>query len=292
MHYRTGRQIRGLAAVCMLALLVSAGCGAKKDMLKDGGVSLKYAMPEGNTLIYRYLNGFSQAMNIMGDTFNVSGDDSWRFSVRSTGETDGDYRLELTIDSAASKIVSPQGDFLPNLKDIEGKSFDLSLSRHGKETGALTAPPIEYEVYPGQKQNAITVFQAFFPDLPTRPVKVGDTWLSVDTVYDNAGAGEMTIILNSHNRFDGFDVINGLRCARIAATVEGTISGSRNEDGVDLVSNLAVTGQEVWHFAYLKGAFVKSVSSGTAEGNVVGSGPREITIPIKREYNITAELIE
>ncbi len=292
MHYRTGKQIRVLAGICILAVLISAGCGAKKDMLNDDGVSLKYAMPEGNTLTYRFLNGFSQNMDVMGNTINFSGDDSRMFSVRSTGETNGDYRLEVTFDSVASKIVGPQGEFIPNLAEVEGKSFDLSLSRHGKETGALTAAPIEYDIYPGQKQNAISMFQAFFPDLPTRPVKVGDTWFSVDTVFEKAGKGEMTLILNSHHRLDGFEVINGLKCARITTTVDGTLKGKTNEGGVDLISTMGVTGQEVWHFDYLKGTFVKSVSSGIAEGDVVGNGPKEIRIPLKREYNIIAELVQ
>jgi len=286
--------VRNLATLgaCAFVLLVMVGCGAKKDFLNQDGLVLRYSMPEGGVLKYQLFEEFSQEMEVMGNTVVISSDETRLLSIRPKGKDNDRYRLGVTIDSMSASLVSPQGTFTPDLAMMKGKACEISVSELGREMDVEKVEPIEYELFPGRKQNAVSIFQVFFPDLPSRPVKEGDTWASIDTVFEKSDDGVMTIIFNSTNRLDGFETINGVRCARVLVDVTGTLDGISHEGGMELISKIAITGTETWYFDYRKGAFVKSISKGIGEGTVIGSGPREVNIPMKREYSTVTELIE
>jgi hypothetical protein len=268
------------------------GCGAKKDAFKHDGLTLRYSMPKGKVLKYRFLEEFSQEMEVAGNSMVISADETRLLSIRPQMKSKDQYRVGVTIDSMTANLVSPQGTFSPDLTAMHGKTCEFAVSELGKETDVMSGEPIEYEIFPGQTQNAASVYQAFFPDLPNRPVKEGDSWVSTDTIFEKNDKGQMTIIFNSTNKLEGFETIGGVRCAKVLADVTGTLDGLGHEGGVELVSKLTITGSETWYFDYKKGAFVKSVSSGIGEGTVVGSGAQKLNIPMKREYSYVTELIE
>ncbi len=289
-HYRT----RSVTSFCLCAfvILIMSGCGAKKDVLNQDGLTLRYSMKDGGVLKYRLSEEFSQEMEVMGNEVVISADETRLMSIRPKKRENDRYRVSVTIDSMSASVVSPQGTFTPDLTAIHGKTCEFNVSELGKETDVMSGEPIEYEIFPGQKQNAVSVFQAFFPDLPNRPVKEGDTWISVDTIFDQNDRGEMTIVFNSTNELAGFETIDGVRCAKVLVDVTGTLEGIGHEGGTKLVSTLSISGSETWYFDYRRGAFVRSIASGVGEGTVVGSGQEELTIPMKREYSFVTELVE
>ena len=284
--------LAGLAFTAgVFVLLAVGGCGAGKGMLKDGRVSLKYAMPDGKVLKYRVTNGFTQQMDVGGRPISVTAELAQVLSVHSQGMREKDYRLAVTIDSTAGSLAAPQGRIPVDEKSILGRSFDMTLSSLGEEKDVSSAEPIEIDWGMGQKQDALSSFKAFFPNLPRRSVMVGDNWISVDTITEKMGQGEILIILSSTHRLDGFEAINGVKCAKVTAEVSGSITGKGVEGGMEYTTNMEYAGNDVWYFAPETGVFVKSVSTAKAKGEIIGTGARQMTIPMTRDYNATTELI-
>jgi hypothetical protein len=59
-----------------------------------------------------------------------------------------------------------------------------------------------------------------------------------------------------------------VECARIAAQVTGTISGSGSQQGMDLTFAGTSKGKDVYYFAVKDGCYVKAASESTTEMSI------------------------
>jgi hypothetical protein len=257
----------------------------------EDGLVLKYRMPEGRVLKYESSDQSVQHLKVEGKVATIESDETRLFSIVSKGRLQDSYEIGLTIDSVAIIMKTPRGVISPDLSALKGKEINFDLSSIGRETGMPDEEDLEYELTPGRKQSIVTGFQAFFPDLPSRPIQIGDTWITEDTVKEESANGRLHLVLQSKNKLDGMETIDGMKCARIIADVTGTLDGEGEEGGIILKTQAEIKGKDTWYFACDEGLFIKMVSSGIAEGNVNGSGVKKVTIPIKRQYNIQARLV-
>lgn len=291
---RVGNQNRTrLVACCILAVFVLAGCAAKKAWYGDPerGLNLEYRFTGKKPLSYRMTNTFKQTLDIMGQSMEVNADGETAFTLNPKGAAEDVYTLDVAIDAASFDIKSMAGNIEPDMSELVGKHFDMTLTLLGKELDVSGAEELTYDMGPQGTGNMSSQFQATFPDLPGRPVAVGDTWTSSDTVRDKSEKGENAIILHNTHTIDGFETIGGMECVRIKNAFNGALEGKGQQQGMDFVSKAKIEGAETWYFAYKKGVFVKTVSSGSAKGTIVGSGMQDITIPMTRKFEMTAELV-
>jgi hypothetical protein len=260
--------------------------------IPESGLLLQYQIPDDMLLRYAFSNGYVQNMKVMDQSVKIEGSETSIISVRSKGLNGQDYQLGITIDSMSVSLSSPNGDLVPDMAGVNGKDFEMSLTPKGKEFDITGTESIQYEIRPGEKQSAAAGFKAMFPDLPDKPVEIGDTWTTSDTVTEKTGSGEIIIILNSVNRLDGFEKIDGVDCARIAAMTTGTITGTGKQQGMDLVTKGGIEGEDIWYFAYKDGVFIKLISSGLARSTITATGPQNMVIPTTREYQMEITLVE
>jgi hypothetical protein len=290
---KSALNVRMMLLAVIPLLIVVSGCASKKAVWDpESGVVLKYQMPKNESLQYQLTSEFNQTMEVKGQSFEIKSDDIRLISVLSSGMKGDHYSLDITIDSMDIQISVAERELRPDLSEAIGKSFNMSLSRHGREKNLPDGKTIQYEVMPGEKESIIDGFQAMFPDLPGRRVNIGDTWMSIDTVGGESSRGVISIILESKNTLVGLDTVNGLPCAKIKADVSGTLESTGAQLGMELTSTADIAGQDLWYFAFEEGVFVKSESNGSGEGTIIGSGVEEVEIPMRREYRITAELIQ
>jgi len=279
----------------ILAIALLAGCAAKTANLwgdPKTGLILQYRMPENQVLKYQGSGGMTMDMEVMGQTMEIEADETLAFTVKSKGLEENNYHLQVTIDSISMKIATPQGDLVPDLSPVEGKSFDMTFSPIGEEKDLSGAESIEYEVEPGTITNIASKFQAVFPDFAGRPVKIGDAWTTRAAITENSNKSESLIKLELLNTLEGFETVDGMECVRIKAEFTGTIEGkSEPEPGVELVLEGEVKGTDIWYFAYKEGIFVKTVSNGTAD-IIATASVQGISIPMKREFNSEMVLIK
>jgi len=279
----------------VLVIFILAGCAVeKRTYWRDPKttLALQYWMPENQVLKYQTSAKQTQIIEVMGQSVEVETEKTIEFSVKSKGLKENNLQLEVTIDSMSINITSPQGDLSPNMSTVIGKSFDMTLSILGKEMDLSGADSIKYDLGPGGKRSISADFQAIFPNLAGRPVKIGDTWTTKDTITEKSDNGEVRINLESVNTLEGFETVNGLECVKITAEVTGTLDGKGYEQGMDLTFKGEIKGTDTWYFAYMKGIFVKMITDVSTEGTITTSGAQSMTIPMTQEMKIEVKLIK
>ncbi len=121
----------------------------------------------------------------------------------------------------------------PDMSSVKGKSFDMVLSSLGNEVDVSGAEAISFAMS-GEVRNMASSFKNFFPDLPGKTVKIGDTWPAAASIEEKTGSMDVKIDFQYLHTLDGIELIDGVECARVSSQVTGTISGSGNQMGQDL----------------------------------------------------------
>ncbi len=268
---------RAVGSLCLAAVLALAGFAARTEPpavagapaasaakaqaapAAPAGIVLEYKMPEGRTLSYRTDGESVESAEIMGQTRESHSTSSDAFSLRGKGRKGQDLLLSVTIDDMSMVTTSPQGDVSPDLTSLRGKSFDMVLSPLGSEVDVSAAEAITFESPVGPRSIA-TGFKLFFPDLPGKPLQVGDSWPSGGGTTEKTGGIEIKLEFQNVNTFEGLETIDGRECARIRSEVTGGISGSGNQQGMDMVFSGTGKGTDLWYFAVKEGIYVKSTS--------------------------------
>ena len=249
-------------------------------------------MPAGRTLTYQGKSEETQVMEVMGQSMDTHSTNSSTVTFKSKGPKDKNLLLGVTIDEmAASLTSSAAGDMSPDLSSLKGKTFDMVLSPLGSEVDVAAAEAIKYD-YAGATRNISSGFKMFFPDLPDKPVKVGDTWPSNAGVDEDMGEMKMRMDFKNVCTLEGFETVDGMECARVSTAVTGTLTGSGSQQGMDMTFAGTAKGKETWYFAIKEGLFIKSTSETTTEMSidVPAAG---MTIPAtataKSEVKLTAK---
>jgi hypothetical protein len=291
----------------IMAIFILAGCAAKHQLPIWGnpqsGLILQYRMAEDLALRYQLTIEQTQDVEVMGQQIKTETKGEIAFIVKSKGLKENNQQLGITIDSMkikinspqgelTPKINSPQGELTPDMTTVEGKSFDMIMSRLGKELDLSGAESIQYDLGQAGKRDLASNFQAIFPDLADKPVKVGDTWTSKDTITEKVGSGEIKISLESLNTLAGFETVDGLECAKITAKITGTLEGGGEQMGADLAFKGEIEGSDTWYFAYKEGFFVYEKVDVLTKGSVSVRGPQEMSIPMAQNMRIETKLIK
>jgi len=226
-------------------------------------VVLEYKMPAGRSLTYQMKSEEAQVMEIQGQSMNTQTSNTGTFTFKAKGLKDKNFLLGVTIDDIAATMASDaQGDMSPDMSGVKGKSFDMVLSPLGSEVDVSGAEAITYTMAT-ETRNLSSGFKMFFPDLPGKPVKVGDTWPSSAGNEEKTGSMSIRMDFQNVNTLEGFETVEGMECARISSQVTGTITGTGNQMGADLTFAGTSKGKDVWYFAVKEGIFVKAMSEST-----------------------------
>jgi hypothetical protein len=268
-------------------LFALAGLSARQE--QSAAVTLAYQFPEGKTLSYRTASSEKQYMQVSGQDLMTGNESSLEFTAKPKGSKDGVHGITVTIDAMKIRVQSPQGDQSPALDHLPGKSFDMSLTRLGKETDTAGAAAITY-VLGTSSRDLSSGFQAFFPDLPDRAVKQGDTWPSQDSVTQKTSEGDIFVSLNHVNTLDGFETIDGIECVRIKTDSKGTLKGNLEQGGASLALDGTTASTTTWYFAIKQGFLVKSDSKSGFSGSVA-IAQANMTIPVTGESTEEVRLV-
>lgn len=278
----------GLGVAAVLAL---AGCAVNATGPKvagtavapepaPAGVVLEYKMPAGRVLRYQIKEDMTQKTEAMGQSIESVSTGTATYAFQSKGRKDRDLLLGVTIEDKTMSMTSIQGDMSPDMKSVKGKSFDMVLSPLGAEVDVSGAEAITYDFAAGTR-SVVNDFKIFFPDLPGKPLKVGDSWPSSFAIAEKVGPADMRLDFQLVNSLEGFETVDGLECARIKANVTGTISGTGSQQGLEMIFGGTHQGTDVWYFAVKEGFFVKSTSELTTDATISISGPQNMTLPSK-----------
>jgi hypothetical protein len=284
-----------LAALGALVVAVPllAGCAAQKAPSipwgdPDTGLILEYRVPKEAPLKYETNTAFTQSMDMGGQSVDSESISMSVMSVGFRGTEGDDLLLTMTIDDASVSVDAPGTQLEADMAEVIGKSIEFTLSALGEEKDLPDPDSVQYDLGVGGKRSAISNVQMMFPDLPGRPVTIGDSWTTVDGFTEEGGGGDMTISFESVNTLVGFETIDGMECAKIEAEYTGTIKGSGSEGPAEWSSEGELEGVSTWYFAYKEGILVQDATEGTGTTTVVAQTPQgEMTLPTMQ--NISAE---
>ncbi|MFO7732994.1 MAG: hypothetical protein R6X21_05015 [Candidatus Aminicenantes bacterium] len=267
------------AAVAVFMIPAGGTAGASMAAADAAGaeVVLTYKMPSGRILRYETKEDGLETMDMMGQVVETTSVSSSRFSLEPKGLRDVNHLLGVTIEDLTVAIVSMQGDVSPDVKPVLGRSFEMVLSPLGVEVDVSGAEAITYTTLSGTR-NLASGFKAFFPDLPDRPVKVGDSWPSDFVIEEKTESVDIRIEGQNVHTLEGFETVDGMECARIVAKVSGTVMGTGFQQGMDLRFDGTLTGTDVWYFAPAEGVYVMSTSDSETDMTISVAG---MSIPSK-----------
>jgi hypothetical protein len=259
-----------VAAILVLAAgtVLATPSAPKASAAAPASVVLEYKMPAGRVLTYQDKTEGSEVTEIMGQSMDTQSTNTSTVTFKAKGLKDKNFVVAVTIDDMASTVASSaQGDMSPDMSSVKGKSFDMVFSPLGSEIDVTGAEAITYEFATGTR-NLGSGFKMFFPDLPGKAVKVGDTWPSSDGYEEKMGEVALRIDVKSVHTLEGFETVDGMECARVATQVSGTVTGSGSQQGMDLTLSGTTKGKTVWYFAVKDGIYVKSASETTTEMSI------------------------
>jgi len=290
-----GRRNRNVLILLPVFVFALGGCAARKPAVvwgdPESGLILTYRMPEKEALSYRFSTDQTQNVEVMGRSIATESHLTIGFSVQTKGMKDNNRLLGLRIDAMKVDVKGPQGPLSPDMKAVIGKSFDMTLSDLGKEIDLSGAASIQYDMGPSGKRNLASIFQAFFPDLPGRAVKIGDSWTAEDVITDKTDSVEIRILIKNEHRLDGYETVAGLECARIKTAVTGTLEGKGEEQGMGLTFKGDIKGTDTWYFAFKEGFYVKLFSTASVDGTIHASGPQSMTMALIQDIKMETNLV-
>lgn len=282
-------------ALILMTGFVLAGLAADKPaagIALQEAVTLAYQFPAGKTLAYKESSTQTQNMDVMGQAMTTVSTSSTEFTLKLKGMKGQDFELSALIDAGTASSDTPQGNTMTDMSPVIGKGFDMILSRLGREIDVSGATVLKVDSAAGGQRDISSTFQAFFPDLPDKALKVGDTWPNEDTVVQQEGNGETRIKMANQNTLDGFETVDGYECARIKVVSKGNIEGNLEQQGMSLTIGLKLESQGTWYFAVKEGIFVKAENKGTMNGTIEAGAPANLSIPMSGEITGLTSLIK
>lgn len=258
----------------------------------ETGLVLEYRMPEKGALKYEVISKFVQSMDMGGQSVDTVSTTMTVLSISSRGTRGDDLLLTVVIDDASVGVDAPGAGLEPDMSGVIGRSFDMTLSRLGEEKDLPDSDSIQYDLGAAGKRSAISFAQMIFPDLPGRPVRIGESWTTVDGFSEKGGGGDMSISFESVNTLVGTETVSGIECAKIEVEYTGTIKGSGSQGPADWESEGDLEGISTWYFAYKEGVLVQDQTESSGSATVVAQTPQgEMSLPTIMDMSAETKLV-
>lgn len=259
---------------------------------QSGAVKMVYNFPADKPVKYLSTSKIVQTMDIMGQTMEVNVSAALGCSIKSKGLIEKKLNLEVTIDTMYQKVDSPQGSAGGVLRDAMGKVFIMSITPEGKETDLSEASKILINIEGSGTTDAAQSFIDFFPDLPSGSVSPGFTWSQTDSIKTKSVSNSMVMVFKSDNKFEDFEEINGVKCARISSAISGDRATVTQSQGMDISSKGPFTGTSVVYFSLDKGYFIKQTVNTKMTGTIDITSPENMSFPVIMDMTSVTEVVK
>jgi hypothetical protein len=188
--------------------------------------------------------------------------------VKAAGKIGDSLKLEIMIDSMKQDVESPQGAAGGPINEVKGKVFNMVISPSGKTVDLTEAAKVIYTMEGSGESNLTQAFLNYFPALPEKEVKPGDTWVSNDTINSKSPTNSIYMPVESNFKFEGVENIDGVDCAKITATLSGTRKMSTQSQGMDIQTSGPYTGTQVLYIALKEGYLMKETVTTKMTGTI------------------------
>ena len=270
MKHQSFSKLISLVAIMIVSGVFNIAFSQKKlvESPQKGTVKLVYNYPSDTAVKYLSTSKIIQNMNVNGESMLVNVSSYFGCNVRATGNQGEDLKLVIKIDTVAQTVDTPQGAAGGEVADAKGKTFNMVISPDGKPVDISEAASIVFNVPGSGETNATQTFLGFFPIIPSGTIKIGDTWVSIDTADFKSPAMSIWMPIKADYKFEGIEIVNGKECAKISATESGTRKMTTQNQGMSVIIDGPFTGTVVLYFDISEGYYVKVTETSRMTGNI------------------------
>ncbi|MDH3734671.1 MAG: hypothetical protein OEU54_14170 [Gemmatimonadota bacterium] len=197
-----------------------------------------------------------------------------RYALTGLGSEDGDVRLGARLDSLFVVHSTPHGRGVVDARHLEGAEFQLSVPTSGGRPGYPDDAPVL--LMPGNLEGELSVgrFMDFaFPALPEESVGVGDTWVAESEHPHVEAHVHATARVRTEYRLAGWEVVDGVECARIEGRLTGDVVAAPYEQyGATVEFSGTLEGDVIWLFDVEAGALVSATGETSSDGMLTSDG--------------------
>lgn len=250
---------------------------------------LKYNYKKGESLQYINDMNVNSIVQVMGQEMKTATLAKITLGLKVDGVKENNNMVLIsTIDSGFVKVQSPRQDTTISLNFLAGKKSKLEVSQLGKTVSKEIVDTINNPLLGaiGNQEN----FRLF--NLPENPIKIGESWNSLDTVSMDMMGGKVTNISNYKNILAGKEEILGYKCLKI------TFTGDNKSEG-----NVSVMGQKLFlegtgkmsgtvYFEPVKGIIVQIESNNDMEMTMATTGEQNMIIPVTQSVKNNMKIVK
>jgi hypothetical protein len=254
--------------------------------------TLVYNYPLNRPVSYRETTKVIQTMDINGQSMGTNVSSYAGLTLKSLGASDSNTKIEVKVDTMASTVDSPAGVSGGPIPAIAGKTYNILISQDGKVVDNSEAKNITYATGEGATGDAAQLTEGFFPVLPSGSIKPGTTWTTSDSINSQSSSMTTTGTVKADNTFDGYEIYNGVNCAKISSVLSGIRIMTLQTQGMDIKMSGPYTGSITFYFAPSAGIFIKRELSMKITGTMDITTPDVMSFPLVMEINVTTEVIK
>lgn len=269
------------------------------------GYQLIYHTNEGDVLRYESTRQDTRISEREGESFEVTTKRTYNFQLR-TEKSDSLLSFVLTVDKLDISSEGGRGrGFQPfDPKSIQGKRLRIKMTPQGvhREITAIDSIPMAERPdrggdrpFAGRRGNPLNQLRINFFQLPTKAIKVGDSWTEPYKEIDQPGgffsrfAQDQKVEGKTKYTVLGEENKIGLNCLHIKTEATYSRSFEAEREGNKMSSESeGETKSEVW-FAPREGVLVEYVQDDFNEGTMAFSGR---IMPSSNESKFTLKLLE
>jgi hypothetical protein len=251
-------------------------------------VKLEYKYPADKNIKYVTKTKIVEDMDVNGQSMMVNVARYLGCEIKGAGKIGQNVKVEIKIDSLFQNVESPQGNTGGNISEVKGKTFNMVISPSGKLVDNSDGNKIVYTVEGGTETSIGQEFLSYFPALPVNSVKPGDTWTTNDTIDTKTPANKLWMPLESKNKYEGIEKVDGVDCAKITATLTGTRKMVTQSQGMEIHTSGPFTGTETFLFAVKDGYFKKLTITTRMDGKIE-MPDQGMSFPVVMNIDATSE---
>jgi hypothetical protein len=278
--------------ILLVLVILMQGSAIAQNKKNDQQQSpFKYGYPINREVKYRETTVVNQTMDINGQSMENKINTYTIVTLKNTGASGINSILEVRIDTLAQTLDTPAGFNGGPIQDIAGKTFKITIDPSGKEIDNSEAGKISFTAAGGTSTSALQLIESFFPVLPETVIKQGYTWNTSDSINSRTPAMVTLGTVISENTFAGFEIFNGVNCAKFTSALSGQRIMTTQSQGMDIKMSGPYTGTISSFFSLQNGYFLKQDIITKMTGTIDITGPQEMSFPLVMEINVTKEVI-
>ena len=190
-----------------------------------------------------------------------------RYTVTAVGPGDGSLPATVRLDSLGVGVSSPHGRNVFDTRHLAGTEFEVRIPERGGIPVYQDEPVFDMGAALERQVHLSRLVNYAFPELPDHPVEVGDSWTTQTSRQQVEAYLSMPADLTTEYRFAGWEVVEGVRCAKIEGNLASQMTAhAQLGDGQDVSYTGTLEGQATWLFDPGSGTLVRMTAEESSDG--------------------------